>query len=94
MQEDGFYWDAIRFLELVKEKNPNMLYRIKYSKEGKPEAILWMLPEMREDLVRFGDIMFLDAQKRDYNQPGWPYIGPCIKDNENHVRVVCECICI
>ena len=94
MQEDGFYWDAIRFLEVMKEKNPNMLYCIKYSKEGKPEAILWMLPEMREDLVCFGDIMFLDAQERDYNQSGWPYIGPCIKDNENHVRVVCECICI
>eukprot|EP00957_Ditylum_brightwellii_P087926 6695813-Ditylum_brightwellii.AAC.1 len=50
MQEDGCYWDVIRFLEVVKEKNPNMLYCIKYSKEGKHEAILWMLPEMREDL--------------------------------------------
>eukprot|EP00957_Ditylum_brightwellii_P044767 3395457-Ditylum_brightwellii.AAC.1 len=84
MQEDGFYWNTIRFLEVVTEKNPNMLYRIKHSKEGKPEAILWMLPEMREDLVFFGDILFLDAQKRDYNEPGWPYIGPCIRDNENH----------
>ena len=88
MQEDGNYWDAIRFLEVMKENNHNMLYSIKYNLKGKPEAIMWMLLEMRENLVQFGGIMFLDEQKRDYDQPGWPYIGPCIKDNENHVRVV------
>eukprot|EP00957_Ditylum_brightwellii_P195519 14897726-Ditylum_brightwellii.AAC.1 len=63
MQEDGSYWDALRFLDMVKEKNPNMVYLVKFSKEKKPQAIMWILPEMREDIVRFGDIMFLDAQK-------------------------------
>jgi hypothetical protein len=71
-----------------------MVYVVKFSKEKKPQAIMWMLPEMREDLVHFGDIMFLDVQKCDFNQPGWPYIGPCVKDNENHFEEVCECICI
>ena len=28
------------------------------------------------------------------NKPGWPYIGPVVRNNDNKVRVVCECICI
>jgi len=58
---------------------------VKFSKEKKPEAIMWILLEMREDLVCFGNIMFLYAQNWDFNQPGWPYIGHCVKDNKNHV---------
>ena len=49
---------------------------------------------MRSDLCRYGDILFLDAQKKDMNKPGWVYIGPCIKTNENEVRVTCECLSI
>eukprot|EP00957_Ditylum_brightwellii_P126065 9610500-Ditylum_brightwellii.AAC.1 len=50
MQEDGSYWGALRFLDMVKERNSNM----------------------------------------DFNQPGWLYIGPSVKDNENYVQVVLE----
>ena len=53
-----------------------------------------MLPEQHDYLIRFGDILFLDAQKRDMNKPGWPYIGPVVKDSELQVRTVCECLCI
>ena len=63
MQEDGNYWDALKFLEEVKRNNANMVYHIKYNDDNKPEGIMWMLPEMREDFVRFGDIICLDAQK-------------------------------
>ena len=49
---------------------------------------------MRSDLSRYDDILFLDAQKKDINQLGWVYIGPCIKTNENEVRVTCECLSI
>eukprot|EP00957_Ditylum_brightwellii_P152845 11633800-Ditylum_brightwellii.AAC.1 len=84
MQADGCYWDALRLLDMVKERNPNIVYLVKFSKEKKPEAIMWMLPKMKEDLVCFEDMILLDAQKRDFNQPGWPYIGPCVNQNENH----------
>ena len=53
-----------------------------------------MFLEVREALVRYGDVIFLDATKREYKEPGWPYIGPCVKDNENMVCVTAECICI
>ena len=53
-----------------------------------------MFLEGREALVRYSDIIFLDAMTRAYNEPVWSYIGPCVKDNENKVRVTAECIYI
>ena len=49
---------------------------------------------MHEDLIRYGDTLFLDAQKKDINKPGWVYIGPVINTNEREVRVTCECLSI
>jgi hypothetical protein len=95
MQEDSSYWDAHRFLRELQVINPYVRYRVKYDeRNGRPEAITWMLLEGCEDLVRYGDVLFLDAMKRDYNCPGWPHraIHPCVKDNENMVRVTAECI--
>ena len=43
---------------------------------------------MKANLIRFGDVMFLDAQKRQYNKLCWPYIGPVVKTNENQIRGV------
>ena len=49
---------------------------------------------MRKHLLQYGDIMFLDAQKRQYNKLCWPYIGPVIKTGENRIRVVAESVVI
>ena len=94
MQEDSCTWDALRFLDQLKESNPGFDYRVKYDHFGRPEAVCWMLPEMRVDLIRFGNCLFLDSQKRQYNVAGWPYIGPVVKDSEMQVRCVAECICL
>ena len=94
MQEDSSTWDALRFLNKMKEDNPGFDYRVKYDRFGRPEAVCWMLPEMRCDLLRFGNCLFLDSQKRQYNVVGWPYIGPVVKDSEMQVRCVAECICV
>ena len=53
-----------------------------------------MLPEMCNDLICFGNCLFLDSQKRQYNTMGWPYIGPVVKDSEMQVRCVAESICV
>jgi hypothetical protein len=63
MQEDSSTWDALRFLDQMKESNPGFDYRVKYDAFGRPEAVCWMLPEMRSDLLRFGNCLFLDSQK-------------------------------
>ncbi len=94
MQEDSSTWDALRFLDQMKDSNPGFDYRVKYDKFGRPEALCWMLPEMRSDLLRFGNCLFLDSQKRQYNVVGWPYIGPVVKDSEMQVHYVAECICL
>jgi hypothetical protein len=51
----------------MKESNPGFDHQIKYNHLGRPEAVCWMLPEMRSDLIRFGNCLFLDSQKRQYN---------------------------
>jgi hypothetical protein len=95
MQEGSDIWDAMALLNRYKDLTPGLDYRIRYHPvTSRPEAVCWMLPEMKADAARYADIMFLDASKRDMNNLGWPYIGPCIKDNENKVRVVSECLCI
>ena len=49
---------------------------------------------MKGMLLQYGDTLFLDAQKRQYNKMGWPYIGPIVKTNELCVRYVAESIVI
>ena len=49
---------------------------------------------MRQRLLQYGDIIFLDAQKRQYNKLCWPYIGPTIRTNENTNRVIAESVVI
>eukprot|EP00978_Attheya_sp_CCMP212_P038429 scaffold190503_cov58-Attheya_sp.AAC.2 len=81
MQEDSCTWDTIRYLEEMKSTSSSFDYHIKYDHAGRPEAVYWMTSEMRQDLIRFGNILFLDSQKCQFNTPGWPYIGPCVKDS-------------
>ena len=94
LQSGVAIWDAINFLQRVQKSSPGLVYDVKTDHLGRPEAVYWMLPEMRNDLLRFGDVLFLDACKKDMNRAGWPYIGPCVKDSENQVRVVAECLAI
>jgi hypothetical protein len=94
MQEDGSTWEAMRYLDELKIPNPGLDYRIKLDSHGRPEAVCYILPKMRQDLLRFGDSLFLDSQKRQFNSMNWPYIGPCVKDQDMKVRVVCESICV
>ena len=52
-----------------------------------------MTNEMRQDLIRFGDVIFLDSQKRQYNVANWPYIAPVVKDENMKTRVASESVC-
>ena len=61
---------------------------------GRPEAVCWMLLEMRSNLIQFGNCLSLNSQKRQYNIVDWPYIGPVVKDSEMQVHCVAECICL
>ena len=92
MKEDPSTWTAIQFLRKCKSEVDGFDYRLSYGVDGKPTAVMYMTPRMRYNLVRYGNIMFLDSQKRQYNRHGWPYIGPVVKTNENKIAVACEAI--
>ena len=58
---------------------PGFDYRIQLSKSGIPIFIMRMTPNVRLNLLRYGNIMFLYSQKRQYNEIRWPYMGPVNK---------------
>lgn len=92
LSNDASTWHARSFLNDLKKNSGGFDYRIKEDNNGAPEGVCWITPEMRSDLLRYGSIVFLDAQKKQYNSLNWPYIGPCIKDCDMKVRVITECL--
>jgi hypothetical protein len=90
MQEGGDMWSVRALLKQTKIELPGFQYRIRYDERGCPLGVLWMTAEMRRNAVLYGDVLFLDAQKRQMNHAGWPYIGPVIKNAEHKPRVAAE----
>ena len=81
-------------LTMIKEKSSYFNYRIWFDSNSKPIGVCWITSDMRKRMLRHGQILFLDAQKRQYNKHGWVYIGPCIKNHNNRTGTVIECLCI
>jgi hypothetical protein len=94
MQEGSSTWIALKFLDELKLTLPGFDYRLKRTDDGYPEGLVWMTPEMRKNLLRYGRVLFLDGQKRQYNSMNWPYIGPALKDNEMKVCLGAESIVV
>jgi hypothetical protein len=94
LQEGGDTWVAMRYFKALKKEVPGFDFRFKYDDMGRPTAICWMLPHMRTNLLRYGDVFFLDAMMKDFNELSWPYIGPTVKDGEMKIRQVAECVAI
>ena len=91
----GDIWDVKSYMEAILEKSPGFCYRIQYDPTtGRPLGVCWMFVEMRENLLRFADIIYLDACKRRHNKPGWPYHAVVVLDNEKRVCPVCESLSI
>jgi hypothetical protein len=85
MQESASTWVALRYLDETKSRVPGFDYRVHYDTDGCPNGIVWMTPDMKMNLLQYGKVIFLDAQKRQYNKSNWPYIGPALKDCEMKV---------
>jgi hypothetical protein len=49
---------------------------------------------MRKDLIRFGDVLFLNAQKRQMNDWGFPYSSIVMINEENEICNGCETLYI
>ena len=92
MQHNSNTWKVVGYLKRCKERMPSFDFRVKYALSGKPLAIMWMTHNMRYNLLRYSRVLFLDAQKRQMNIMGWPYIGPVVINNEYHVTTCYEAI--
>ena len=93
MVNDDATWTALSYLQECKNTLPDFDYQIHYGLDGLPDCIMYITSEMRSNLLRYGDIFFLDAQKRAFNATGWPYIGMALFNNKMMVCVCCEAIC-
>ena len=87
-------WKALAHLNELKKTLTGFDFRIRFNKENLPVVIVWITLQMRKQLLQFGDIVFLDSQKRQYNKICGPYIGPVIRTGKNKVRVVAESVVI
>ena len=77
----------------MESDNPHFQWAMMTNAQGAPEAIAWAMIEMRRDLLRFHDSLFIDMRKTVTNNLGWNYFGPTVKDGDMKVRVVAECLC-
>jgi hypothetical protein len=68
MANSGDIWDVIHLFEQLQDENPSFQYSLKKNEIGKPEAVAWATAEMRRDLIRFGDSMFIDMRKTAVNK--------------------------
>jgi hypothetical protein len=89
-RESGSHWRVEKLLSGCKETMSGFDYRVAYNPDGAPTGVVWMTKEMRVAWLRYGNLVFLDSQKRQMNKLHWPYIGPTVMDNELTIDVICE----
>ena len=81
---------SVNFLQSLKDSIPGFDYRVKYDDEKIPEGFVWMTPNMRYNLIRYHDNIYLDAQCRKFNTSGYPYISPIVTNAEGKIGQTCE----
>ena len=69
-------------------------YNIAFDSNNKATGVVWMTSTMRSNLHRFGSFIRVDAMNRNTNVYEWPYIGPTVLNDLNHIAVVCKSFCI
>ncbi len=84
--------EALRLMDELKVQSPGFDYWLAKDKAGKSTGIMYMTAQTRCHACWYGTVLCLDAQKRQFNSSGWPYIAPVMKDNEMKVAVAAESI--
>ena len=93
IQEQSNARSVINFLEKYKETIEEFDYRVLYTVKGIHTELRYISARMIYQMLCYGNIMFLDGQKRRYNRINWSCIGPVIKNNcDNGICVVGEAI--
>jgi hypothetical protein len=82
------------YFKELRASDPDFTYRIARMESGQVCGYVWQTSTMRADWEDYGNVLFLDAMKRQLNSVHWPYIGPCVLNSSKKVAVVAESICI
>ena len=94
MQESSETWKVKKYLEDCKATTAGFQYVIDCDDEGRPVCITWATPRMLRDLLRFSDVIFLDAQCRQFNAHHFPYSSIVMVNDENKICNGCEALFI
>ncbi len=92
LRDSNSSYSLEKYLRSLKDHNSYFNYAISRDMTGHATGVVWQTECMRKSWIRYGDIIFLDAKKKQINSLSWPYIGPCGVDNENRVCLFCESI--
>jgi hypothetical protein len=92
MQESSGTWKVNKYFEDCKAETPGFQFVIDCDEEGMPVCITWVTPRMLRDLLRFSDIICLDAQCRQYNSLHFPYSSNVMVNEENKICNACEAL--
>ena len=68
--EDSDTWRAIGYLKELQILISRTSFRVRYDKHYLLDSTVWMAPFMKNNIVRYGGILCLDAQKWQYNHLG------------------------
>jgi hypothetical protein len=74
----AYLWDlkVLKCLDLVIKSNTTLRAVLR------PSAGCFHLYIQHTHLLCYGDVLFLDSMKKEYNNITWPYIRPTVKDGE------------
>ena len=64
MKSGTHTWKALSYLNKLKQEDSGFDFRIHLDNDDTPDGIVWMTLTMKRMLLQYGDILFLDAQKR------------------------------
>lgn len=94
LNDDSSSIKMFAVLEKLSQIDKGFTYNIAFDNNNIATGVVWMTSTMRSNLLKFGSFICLDAMKRTTNVHAWPYIGPTIVNDINHISVVCESFCV
>ena len=68
MQNGSELWKALALLKELRRRLTGFDFRIRLGEDNVPTGLVWITYHMRKHLLQYGDILFLDTQKRQYNK--------------------------
>jgi hypothetical protein len=83
-----------KLLDDLVKKDPGFAYRIARADSGSISGYVYMTSVMRARWERYGDVLFLDAMKRQLNSLHWPYLSVVCLEGDKSIGVCVEGICI